>query len=427
MGELKENPNANRDLIIAVIVLFGLWGYKHFEENPIDWWAIAHVGIVFLLSVILLIGIIIAIISIYRHKKQKKEEFEKITREFHDVVKYSPSTLEECAKKLQKLEEYKETFPIEVNKTKSNVDIRIKEIKEKIKQDKKREIYWAEQRRKEILEEKQLEKIYEEQVSRLLNHFIEKGSNESIPEWALEFDKDVIEDARKEYRIFKQEEKNKKTQWNEISKFVLSTDGFPHDFQDKDEDEQELYYKAMELKKQGKLKIQEEDVYGEINKELLEKKFYFYNELSIKDRDLLTTKCGYRHKSFMFLDGRSGNKVLIKNDNPSESDNHFCKKHLIASIDNSMSKIEYEINNQRADVMFSVIGLKIAVEIETGTNKDIQIQRKVDWLNKHFDYWIIICPRKEKTKYKKFVDGKKSYCHTLKEGVEFIQSILNPS
>ena len=427
MGELKENPNANRDLIIAVIVLFGLWGYKHFEENPIDWSAVARVVILLLLCLLFLTGIIITIISIYRHKKQKKEEFEKITTKFHDIVKHSPSTLEECSKKLQKLEEYKEIFPIEVNKAKSNVDIRIKEIKEKIQRDKKEKIYWAEQRRKEILEEKQLEKIYEEQVSRLLNHFIEKGSNESIPEWALEFDKDVIEDARKEYRIFKQEEKNKKTQWNEISKFVLSTDGFPHDFQDKDKDEQELYLQAMELKKQGKLKLQEEDVYGEVNKELLEKKFYFYNELSIKDRDLLTTKCGYRHKSFIFLDGRSGNKVLIKNDNPSESDNHFCKKYLIASIDNSMSKIEYEINNQRADVMFSVIGLKIAVEIETGTNKDIQIQRKVDWLNKYFDYWIIICPRKEKTKYKKFVDGKKSYCHTLKEGVEFIQSILNPS
>jgi hypothetical protein len=92
-----------------------------------------------------------------------------------------------------------------------------------------------------------------------------------------------------------------------------------------------------------------------------------------------------------------------------------------------MSEIEYQIKDQRTDVMSNVKDLKIGVEIETGSNKDIQIQRKVDWLNEHFDIWIIICPRKEKPRYKKFVDNKKSVCKTLKEGVEFIQSIIDLS
>ncbi|MDD3175262.1 MAG: hypothetical protein PHU51_02185 [Candidatus Nanoarchaeia archaeon] len=427
MGEVKENSNANRDFLIAVIVLFGIWGYKHFEKNPIDWSAVVRVAILSLLCLLFITSIIIAIISIYRHKRRKKEEFAKIKGEFQDLVKHLPSTLEKCNEKFKQLEKYAELFHEEVKKAKIDVNIRIKEIKEKINQEKEEDRREAERERKKWEKEQRLKQIENQQINKIFEYFKEQKNNESIPEWALEFDSRVIDRASEKYRTFEYNSKLDKKHWNQICKFVLETEGYPTHFNAFDKEEQELYLKAIQLKKEGKLKLQEEDVYGEVDKELLEKKFYFYNELSIKDRDLLTTKCGYRHKSFIFLDGRSGNKVLIKNDNPSESDNHFCKKYLIASIDNSMSQVEYGINGQRTDVMFSVAGLKFAVEIETGTNKDIQIQRKVDWLNKHFDYWIIICPRKEKTKYKKFVDGKKSYCHTLKEGVEFIQSIINPS
>ncbi|MCF7872395.1 hypothetical protein K9L97_05160 [Candidatus Woesearchaeota archaeon] len=64
----------------------------------------------------------------------------------------------------------------------------------------------------------------------------------------------------------------------------------------------------------------------------------------------------------------------------------------------------------RPDVAFIYKNKKIAVEIETGTNNKTQIQNKVEWLNKHFDYWIITAPKKEHKNYKNYVDKKKSFC-----------------
>ena len=99
-------------------------------------------------------------------------------------------------------------------------------------------------------------------------------------------------------------------------------------------------------------------------------------------------------------------------------------KYLFSEIDKENSEVEYCINELRADVAFVYPKGKVAVEIETGNNKELQISKKVNWLNKNFDYWVFICSRKNLGKYRKYVDNKKSFCLTLKDADTKVQQLI---
>ena len=66
------------------------------------------------------------------------------------------------------------------------------------------------------------------------------------------------------------------------------------------------------------------------------------------------------------------------------------------------------IDDQRADVAFIYGNKKIAVEIETGKNKDKQVEKKVDWLNKHFNHWVIVASKNIRGKYTRHANHKGS-------------------
>ena len=233
--------------------------------------------------------------------------------------------------------------------------------------------------------------------------------------------KKVRKETKEEYAEYVQEEIDKQTRWEETIRFVSKHRGYPTSYPEMDYEEKKLYDKAINLLKRGKL-IPEPQIDIK-DKKLIEKRFFFVNELSAKQRDRFIHQYGYRHKTFVKLDGKRGNNFIIKNEPKKESDYHFCMKHLIATIDQDKSIIEYCIDDMRADVVFTYNNQKIAIEIETGKNKELQVRNKVKWLNDHFNYWFFLCSRNELKNYKKYVDNKKSFCLTLTQIPKKIQEI----
>ncbi len=283
---------------------------------------------------------------------------------------------------------------------------------------KRRELEAEEQEEEELIEQK------EKRIHKLVKYFEKKNSDEAIPEWVLDYESEVIEEARKEYQRIKEEEKGKERKWNEAVSFVLENKAYPIKFTKMDDEEQQMYRKVMNLLKKGILKqeLKVETKILEEDKLLVEKKFFHSGDLTPEQRDRFIHQYGYRLKPFIYLDGRLGNNLIIKNDPRKESDYHFCLKHLFVEIDKN-AIIEYCIEDMRADVVYRFNKKKIAVEIETGKNKELQLKQKVSWLNKHFNYWIFVCSRKNKSKYKQYVDNKKSFCLTLKDAYNKVKQL----
>ena len=198
--------------------------------------------------------------------------------------------------------------------------------------------------------------------------------------------------------------------------------------------EREKYDQAMKKLKKGKLQPTPEnkpetEKLEPKNNDLFKENFYHASSLTEEQKEILLRN-GYRRKPFITLNGASGNNLIIKHDQTNESDYHFCMKNLFREIDFPNSEIEHGNGEFRADVAFIYPEGQIAVEIETGANKEAQVQRKVKWLNNNFNYWIFVCSRNNKKIYKEYVDNEKSFCLTLLEARqkvdELIQQLTNP-
>ena len=114
----------------------------------------------------------------------------------------------------------------------------------------------------------------------------------------------------------------------------------------------------------------------------------------------------------------------ITKETQKESNKHFVTKYLFAELHPNM-KVEYAKEGKRADVAYISRKFKLAIEIETGTNKLDQLATKIKWLNKHFDYWFFVCSRKHLSKYNKYVDGKKSFCLPPKRAKEKVLDLIH--
>ena len=117
-----------------------------------------------------------------------------------------------------------------------------------------------------------------------------------------------------------------------------------------------------------------------------------------------------------------GLRNILKKDLTYLLDGHFCL--LNKKRDICKSSVEHSIKGMRCDVAFITKKEKIAVEIETGKNNALQTSNKVVWLNKNFDKWIILCSRDNKKKYNKYADNKKSFCLTVKETHDKINTLI---
>jgi len=265
----------------------------------------------------------------------------------------------------------------------------------------------------------------EEDINQLLNYFKKRSSSKSIPKWALKLTKEVINGAQEKFHEFKSKEfeleREIEVQNEEIKQatdYILENKALPANYPELSEGQKTLYLEVFDQFEEGILKpnveIKPED------KELSKNKFFLTNELSEEQKERFIEDYSYKSYSFTHLNGKLGNNLVIKNNSKTESDYHFCMKHLIARVDELNSQIEYSIKDMRADVGFIFGNKKIAVEIEKGTNNKKQIKKKVDWLNEHFDYWIITAPKKEQKNYRKYVDKKKSFVFGSKKTEEKI-------
>lgn len=377
------------------------------------------------MAILIVGGIIVLIVSyklVLKFIELRKDEEYYIKNTLKRIIRREYETSEEAKDGLQELNNF-------VKRTNSQrfpeyVEEKTKELEQKIIELNNKE--YLEQRRQERLEEIEEEK--EQQTKQLIDYFRKVRSNKAIPKQALKYHQEAIKNAIKQYEEIVQEQEELEELWKEIAEFIQEHKAYPANYSQLPFKEKQLYDKALKLQSQGKLQLvtkTEAEPINDEDEELLSKKYYSADELEPEERELLIKKYGYKFKPFIYRDGTTGNNLIIKNDNPSESDYHFCMKHLIAEIDEANSHIEYQKGNLRADIAFIYPDGKLAVEIETGTNKDIQIKQKVDWLNKNFDQWIIICSRQLKAKYKQYTNNKTSYCLTLKQAEQQINEIIS--
>lgn len=366
--------------------------------------------------------IIVSYKLILKFIELRKDEENHIKCTIKRIVEREYETSEEAKEGLQELKNFvkrtnSQRFPQYVEEKTKGLEQKIIELNNE---------EYLEQRRQERLEEIEYEK--EQQTKQLVDYFKKVKSNRAIPKHALKYYQEAITNATRQYDEIVQEQEELEELWQEVTEFVQEHKAYPTNYSQLPLKEKQLYDKALKLQSQGKLQLvtkTEEEPINEEDKELLSNKYYCADELEPEERELLIKKYGYKFKPFIYRDGTTGNNLIIKNNNPSESDYHFCMKHLIAEIDEANSHIEYQKGNLRADIAFIYPDGKLAVEIETGTNKDIQIKQKVDWLNKNFDQWIIICSRQLKAKYKQHTNNKTSYCLTLKQAEQQINEIIS--
>ncbi len=278
-----------------------------------------------------------------------------------------------------------------------------------------------ENKKKEELDKKEKEE-FEKQVDKLFEYKNKLNSKEAIP-INHNYSDQVISEAEDRMRFFLDKEKVIKSIREEAIEYykkikdINSVPGGIGNFQE------EIYLGVIEDIKSGKIKLKPKIEY---TGKLLEKNFYYAKKIDENTKKKAIAQ-GFRHVRGVDLNGKLvGGGFYIKKEANSEGDYHFYMKHLFSEI-NSRMKIEHSINGKRVDIAYVRGGkntLKIGIEIETGKNKLDQLARKIQWLNKNFNYWVFVCPRKFLPKYSRYVDHQKSFCLTPKKAKEKLRELI---
>ncbi len=371
-----------------------------------------------IISICCLLSLIILVILIYAKLKAKREKEQEFSNTLNKLQNRQLDNMEQIDKTETELDKF---LTNKRKLTKKYLSL-ICSIRQNLKEKKIRILA----KEKQIEKEERIAQLKEERKQNefelVLEYFKKKDSANSLPDWALNIDYEIVKKAVEEFEKLKHEQIKQEEIWEKVKTFIAEHKAYPLDFSRLDYEEQKMYKKAIRLLKRGKLEINKEIKVDEKDKHLIEKNFFHTEELTPEQRERFITQYGYRHHPFIFIDGRSGNNLIIRNDQRKESDYHFCMKHLFAELGDSI--IEYSKEGMRADVVYTSNNQKIAIEIETGTNKEIDINKKVKWLNKNFDKWIFVVSRKNRKIYSKYADNKKSYCLTLKQAQEKIKELL---
>lgn len=419
---MQNSNNSDSTIIICVIIgIIGIVILSWIKENlKIIINALIIIGIS-ALAILILTLISIKIIKKINKNKQERTNFMNDLKEFtkYDYL-YSndvKTKLEELNKIIKDDPELSERFKNLIKKIKIKLNSKYRKLKTREEQ----KIIKEQKQRQKELKEQEIEELREKQtISKLLKYFKKKKTNKAIPDWAINLGSSINE-AKNQYNYLLNENKRKAELWDEAVNFVRKYKAYPVDFSHLSKDQQNNYKKAIKLLKQGKLNLEPKVL--EADKELVKRNFILASELEPEQRERFLKKYGYRHKSFIHLNGKSGNNLIIRNDEKKETDYHFCIKNMFYRMD-KRAKLEYSVEGLRADVVFILNNKKIAVEIETGKNKEMQYKNKIEWLNRNFDYWIFVVSRKNESKYNKYVDNIKSFCFTLKEASEKVRELL---
>ncbi|MCD4666534.1 hypothetical protein K8R47_01865 [archaeon] len=436
----KKNSSSDTEFIIAIFILLGLAGYVWWEKYKhkiiID---IMNIGFI-VLGILFLIFTIVLLFYIYKKvkenlkiKRERKKYLEKEKNKLIEILNndFSSNNSSEIKQKLENIREFIDFLPHTItsesqNKinnffTKINNIILKKELQEK-KERSEEEIRII---KKEELKQKQEEKrkIYrKKQVSELFEFKKEKNSINALP-LNKKYSKNIIKEA--EWRIKKhlEEKENQKIKIEEAKDYYKD-----HDLNSKphleNEEEEEIYRKIRNDIKEGKLELKKKPNIEYTGKKL-EKDFYRTKDLD-EETKLKAKAQGFKYTRGVELSGSiCGGGFYIKKENPRESSYHFYMKHLFSEL-HPNTRIEYQIEDKRVDVALFIEDFKIGIEIETGANRIEHLAAKILWLNKHFDQWIFVCPRKLIPRYNKLVDHEKSFCLSPKKAKEHILELITP-
>ncbi|MFQ5620932.1 MAG: hypothetical protein ACE5FT_03745 [Candidatus Nanoarchaeia archaeon] len=266
---------------------------------------------------------------------------------------------------------------------------------------------------------------FKAQVQVLTKFKIEKQDTEALPVDKLHT-QSVIEEAEKEAeRHFKYQRKKEATRKEAIQYYQThSLDMKPN----LDSWEDGIYTQIRQEVQEGKIELHntvvsqpQEAVDVDVSK-----RFYHAKGISPGERSILLEN-RFLHVRGVDLEGRPapGGFYIRKHPNQKESPTHFVMKHLITELHPNL-RSEVPVDGRYADVT-SIRKPKIAVEVETGANKDEDLKSKVEWLNKNFEQWIIVCRRRHLKRYNQLVDSQKSFCLTPKKAKEKILELMQDS
>jgi len=269
--------------------------------------------------------------------------------------------------------------------------------------------------REQRLEEQQ-ERKRQELVQGLFEFKIARKNSDVLPLDTV-YPTDVITAAtRKAKNYFEEQEENKQIAQKAVKYYRHNDlDTIPHLETEK---EKRIFLETNEKIKNGETEARE------VKSEELSKHFYRAKDLDEELKRKAVAQ-GFEHTRGIELDGRiCGGGFYIRR-HKNESAYHFCMKHLFQELHQKMM-VEYEIAGRRADVALITESLRLAIEIESGTNNADQLTAKAQWAEEHFDHCVLVCSRENLAKYKELLkDYSKMACLTTKEAKEKVIQLLN--
>ncbi len=434
MGETEGIDAVILCIVIGVpiaVICYKLEPYVN-EFFAIDW---ARIGINTGIIVLYLTALFFIGWHIYKKRKGRKEEeelereeLEREEKELKEKLKKSFYSIS-CSLVLEYVEELRlflgeipkylvEKHQKDIKNFYKNAQKRLDEIQLKKEQEEEEERQKEREYQNRLKEGERKEQLKKLKIEDLFRFKKRRNSIKALP-LDEEYDYDVIEEAEGLMRGHKEYQKERQRIRKEAQEYYMS-----HDLDTKPSLDEEL----------------EEEVYSQIRKEIQIGKIKVFNKKGVKkklkgvfyraqglDQEAKQSALnqGFQHMRGVELNGSfCGGGFYILKEKPSETDYHFCMKHLFSELHSEM-KVEKNIGGKRVDVALKLNNLKLGIEIETGKNKVEQVRRKVMWLNKHFDHWVIVCPRDKVKKYRFLVDGQKSFCLTPKYGKEKVLELIN--
>lgn len=438
----KQNSNSNTEFFLAMFVIISLAGYTWWEKigrnefESINW---TKVGII-ITGIVSLIFIIYLLYYTYNRIKQnlktKREEQEYLEKEEGKLLETLETDFDLFSSKKAKLELQKirnslKYLPSTLNTKyqneisnfykKTNKLIKEKEIEEEIRKI-ETEKWIKEQAELKQKEEERIKREHNKKVAELFAFKKGKNSIKALPLNKI-YPNKVINEATWLMRKHLKEIENEKLKIEEAKEYYKE-----HDLDSKPRLtscwEEEIYRQVRNDIKEGKIELKKKPEIEYLGKKL-DKDFYRTKELD-EETKLRAKAQGFKYTRGVELNGLvRGGGFYIRKENPRESSYHFYMKHLFAELHPNM-RIEHQIGDKRVDVVLFIDGFKLGIEVETGVNKIEHLATKLPWLNKHFDQWIFVCPRKYIPRYNKLVDHEKSFCFAPKKAKEHILELLAP-
>ncbi|MBN1544317.1 hypothetical protein JW898_02540 [Candidatus Woesearchaeota archaeon] len=298
--------------------------------------------------------------------------------------------------------------------------VKQKQIEEELARQRKLEAEAEERRRIALEKRREEEKLrrFENVVEELVQYKIKVRNPKSIPANS-DYSEHVLQEASFRARQYFEEQDWLKWKREEATDYYsrYDIDSVP---QLKDPKEVEVFLQVRSEIKSGALCV-DKKAGLEYNGQRLEKVFYRARDLT-KEQKIRAQKQGFEFIRGKELDSHLSGGFYIQRGDSQETPYHFYMKHLFAELHENM-QIEKEVKDRRVDVYLNIEDYKVAIEIETGTNKLDDLAEKTAWLNENFDCWIYVCKKDLLPRYSQFVDGKKSFALTPKKAKKMVEEI----